>query len=87
MLRCGASFEVEVPEKTKATDISHPFLPALLQHPAAQLLGCRSAGGMLLGCVMLWSYGCGPRSKFCQLLMLSKLLNFPELRLPGRNTT
>lgn len=68
--------------KTKATDNSHLFLPALLRIPR---LGSWDAGvreEWFLICVMLWSCGCGPRSKSCQLLMLSKFLNFPELQFP-----
>lgn len=55
-------------------------------HPTEQLLGCSSAIGILPDCVKIWSCGYGPRSKLCQLLMLSKLRKFPELQFPVENT-
>lgn len=73
--------------KNKSKRASQPVFSCSPPHPTAQLLECRSATGILPDCVKLWSYGYGPRSKFCQLLMLGKLLNFPELHFLVRNTT
>lgn len=78
------------PKQKSPKNKSNRYFPPVScspSHPTAQLLGCSSATRILPDCAKIWSCGYGPRSKRCQLLMLSKLLNFPELQFPVGNTT